>query len=188
MLHVSLLCCCFLTYRFVKHRARRDFQSFVCPAAGDQFHCHSGPVFSGDAIWRNSAREEKWRNLGLVCGTTQYKVSFLSGQNKRQSVQACIPVHLYLFVVINFKEFVICKRRDPVHKVRFSILLSLCCFLFVRHVASNSFMRITIFLATSIWCSIYNKLFWCASNFPKWRVATDHRHKRSTDLPKIWSI
>lgn len=57
------------TYRFVKHRAPQDFQSFVCPAAGVQFHCHSGPVFSGDAIWRNSARErerERMSDTSLV--------------------------------------------------------------------------------------------------------------------------
>lgn len=54
------------TYRFVKHRAPQDFQSFVCPAAGVQFHCHSGPVFSGDAIWRNSARVERKKNTSLV--------------------------------------------------------------------------------------------------------------------------
>lgn len=45
------------TYRYVKHLAPPDFQSFVCPAAGVRFHCHSGPVFSGDSIGRNSARE-----------------------------------------------------------------------------------------------------------------------------------
>lgn len=65
------------TYHCVKRRAQRDFQSFVYPAAGGQFHCHSVPAFSGDAIWRNSASTEKRKKKqDLDLSTTRTREPF----------------------------------------------------------------------------------------------------------------